>query len=78
MMTLFGRKVVVTALDPVPPAFRAGGNCVVLNEREITALNLVRFTRDPRPAAPIYDEILRAMDAHDRALLARRLTEALQ
>lgn len=42
MNTLFGRKIVETSLDPVPPLMRGGPGMVVLNQREISACETVK------------------------------------
>lgn len=36
-MTLFGRRVIVTTLDPIPRLFRAASGVLAMNAREIEA-----------------------------------------
>ena len=36
-MTIFGRRIIVTTLDPIPRLFRAASGVLVMNAREIEA-----------------------------------------
>lgn len=68
-MNFYGRKVVVSALDPVPDGLRFGPNVVVLNHREIDAVTT-------GCDAGLIAELQRAMDHYDRERLRRILEDA--
>lgn len=73
---MFGRRVLMTTLDPIPPLLRTAPGCVAMNQRELDLVN----AGDLETVAYFINE-LQAADAADarnigkhKALKPRRRT----
>ncbi len=72
-MQLFGRRIIVTALDDIPRAFRATPGVLAVNQVELDALKSGDGETFKRLLA-----IVQAEDSADARLLARPLPRRLQ
>jgi hypothetical protein len=62
-MTIFGRRIIVTTLDPIPRLFRAAPGVLAMNKSEIEA-----YQRGDREVFRLIVDICQAEDAADARL----------
>ena len=62
-MTIFGRRIIITTLDPIPRLFRAAPGVLAMNQCEIAA-----FKRGEATTFKLIVDICQAEDAADARL----------